>query len=339
MYHPTTIEPLSKKQVSKLLNGHPVRVKHGRHHKIHLSAEHHKKLHRAHLKGAGITLTLDPYAIAHNQHLRRDVGMLGGAAVSEQMKQSAGTNAMSIMDAGTQRLNRAIAGSGVHHRRHRGGAVSEQMKQSAGTNAMSIMDAGTQRLNRAIAGSGARQKKFENWSTSVGDVLGLNSGTSQAVKKQILGALGNAASSRLQSGVPQAPPPQYTAGQQHQMKRQSRPPADIYSPSYAPPPAPDVPDIPVAQAYDLGLPPLPESYATKYAVADNYAIPTGRLYASGVRKQRAKRVMSEAQKAALAKGRARLRHRLNEEHSRGHLGDGVKHRRRKHAGALMPAGY
>ena len=75
MYHEAGIQELSKKQISRLLNGHPVRIKHGSHHKIHLSADHHKKLHRAHTKGSALTVTLDPFAIQHNQHLRDAVGM------------------------------------------------------------------------------------------------------------------------------------------------------------------------------------------------------------------------------------------------------------------------
>lgn len=76
MYHTLSIDHLSKKQVSKLLNGHPVRVKMGSGGKIHVTSEQAKKMHRAGLKGCAITLTLDPYAIQHNQHLRDAVGML-----------------------------------------------------------------------------------------------------------------------------------------------------------------------------------------------------------------------------------------------------------------------
>lgn len=70
MYTPTGIQQLSAKQISRLLNGHGVRVKHGSHHKVHLSSEQHKKLIRAHHKGAGVTLVLDPYQIEHHQCMR-----------------------------------------------------------------------------------------------------------------------------------------------------------------------------------------------------------------------------------------------------------------------------
>lgn len=81
MYHTLSIDQLSKKQVSKLLNGHPVRVKMGSGGKIHVTTEQAKKMNRAGLKGSAITLTLDPYAIEHNQHLRDAVGMLRKAGV------------------------------------------------------------------------------------------------------------------------------------------------------------------------------------------------------------------------------------------------------------------
>jgi len=55
-YHPTSIAKLSQTQIRKLLRGERVRVKYGTHHKIMLSEEHHKKLHKAHLKNKGITI-------------------------------------------------------------------------------------------------------------------------------------------------------------------------------------------------------------------------------------------------------------------------------------------
>ena len=63
------IEPLSHAQAKKLVSGGRVRVKLGTHHKIHMTHAHHKKLHKAHQKGAGIMLELDPYACELNAHL------------------------------------------------------------------------------------------------------------------------------------------------------------------------------------------------------------------------------------------------------------------------------
>jgi len=70
MYTPIGIDHLSNAQISKLLKGHGVRVRHGSHHKIHVSTEQHKKIHRAHLKGAGVTLTLDPYQQEMHEEMR-----------------------------------------------------------------------------------------------------------------------------------------------------------------------------------------------------------------------------------------------------------------------------
>lgn len=70
MYSPIGIDSLSNAQISKLLKGHGVRVRHGSRHKIHVSTEQHKKIHRAHLKGAGVTLVLDPYQQQMHEELR-----------------------------------------------------------------------------------------------------------------------------------------------------------------------------------------------------------------------------------------------------------------------------
>ena len=70
MYHQINIHKLSHNQLSKLLNGHRIRVKHGHGHTIHASAEQHKKIMKAHQKGCGVTVQFDPYQIQHHQHLR-----------------------------------------------------------------------------------------------------------------------------------------------------------------------------------------------------------------------------------------------------------------------------
>jgi hypothetical protein len=82
MYHEVGIQALSPKQISRILNGHAVRVKSGSGAKMHVSSEHAKKLHRAHLKGSAVTVTLDPYAIEKNQHLRTHVGRVSHKALT-----------------------------------------------------------------------------------------------------------------------------------------------------------------------------------------------------------------------------------------------------------------
>jgi len=70
MYHKIGIQRLSPTQISKLLNGHKIRVKHGQGHEIHASAEQHKKIMTAHRKGKAHTMQFDPYQIAQHQHMR-----------------------------------------------------------------------------------------------------------------------------------------------------------------------------------------------------------------------------------------------------------------------------
>ena len=101
MYHEAGIEKLSKAQISKLLNGHRVRVKHGSHHKVHLSHEQHKKLHNAHKKGCGITMEFDPYQIEHHQHLRGEHHAHGGSF----MDVAKAVGKVAVREGGKQLLN------------------------------------------------------------------------------------------------------------------------------------------------------------------------------------------------------------------------------------------
>ena len=78
MYIPTGLHQMSHEQIRKLLRGEAVRVKHGSHHKVHLSHEQHKKLSKAHIKGAGITLMFDPYQQEDHEHLRGE-GLMSSA--------------------------------------------------------------------------------------------------------------------------------------------------------------------------------------------------------------------------------------------------------------------
>jgi len=64
MYSPASVKPLSKAQLSKLLKGKPVRVMSGSGMKLHLSKPQHKKLTAAGKKGCGMNLTFDPYQMS-----------------------------------------------------------------------------------------------------------------------------------------------------------------------------------------------------------------------------------------------------------------------------------
>ena len=84
MYHEVGIQKLSENQLSKLRNGHPVRVKLGNHHKICLSVQQLKKLHKAHQKGSASTISFDPYQLdAHGSGILGDIGKKAKAFVQK----------------------------------------------------------------------------------------------------------------------------------------------------------------------------------------------------------------------------------------------------------------
>ena len=60
MYHSTGVQKLSQSQMSKLRNGHPVRIKQGSGNSLHLTDAQIKKLAQAHKKGAAYTITFHP---------------------------------------------------------------------------------------------------------------------------------------------------------------------------------------------------------------------------------------------------------------------------------------
>ena len=103
MYHKASISPLSGTQISKILNGHSVRVSAGNEHDIELSKEQLKKFSKAYKTGKGMTLTMDPYQIQNHQHLR------GG-----NIKAVAKDSGKRLIISGTDRAIRAIEGSGVN---------------------------------------------------------------------------------------------------------------------------------------------------------------------------------------------------------------------------------
>ncbi len=254
MYHEAGIQALSPKQVSRLLNGHPVRVKSGSHSKLHLSSEQHKKLGRAHLKGSALTVTLDPYAIEKNLHLRipkyhpihqlphHGAGPKGlkkfekwTAAIGDFLKPVAKPILSAATDAAVKNIN----------------AYGDASASQA-----SMMGNGAKRGRKS--GTGPKGlKKFQKWTAAIGDVL-------KPVAKPILSALTEQAVKNI----------------------------DAYG------------DAAASQA-SMG----------------------GKLH-------RPKRVMSEKQKAALAKGRHALRLKLEQ------MGAGpLKATRKQFGSALLPGGY
>jgi hypothetical protein len=175
MYHKASIAPLSSTQISKILNGHSVRVSHGNQHDIELSKEQFKKFSKAHKNGKAMTLTMDPFQIQNHQHLRGSGNVkktLRGSAKrlitsatdrairalegSGNLKATSKDNGKRLIVAGTDRAIRAIEGSGI------GGNIKATAKDSG----KRLIVAGTDRAIQAIEGSGVnRLKKGQRWAT------------------------------------------------------------------------------------------------------------------------------------------------------------------------------
>ena len=79
MYHKIKIGNLSNTQISRLLNGHGVRISDGANHEIELSKEQLKKFMKAREKGKAMTLNMDPFQMQAHQYLRGSGGSSGGS--------------------------------------------------------------------------------------------------------------------------------------------------------------------------------------------------------------------------------------------------------------------
>ena len=183
MYSEHKIERLSKAQISRLLNGHGVRVRHGGHHHIALSHEQSKKHHKSVMHGKGYTLHFDPYQIANHQHLREKVRhavrQMGGKVGTNLGKHLTG-NVGQLADAGTGYLVRQMGGKvGTNLGKHLAGNVGQlsdagtgylvrQMGGKVGTNlgkhltgnVGQLADAGTGYLVRQMGGKVGRPRKM-----------------------------------------------------------------------------------------------------------------------------------------------------------------------------------
>ena len=156
MYHKASISPLSSTQISKILNGHSVRISAGNGHDIELSKEQLKKFAKAHKSGKGMTVTMDPYQMQNHQHLR-------GCG---NLKKTAKGSAKRLIVAGTDRLIRSIEGSGI------GGNIKATAKDSG----KRLIVAGTDRAIKAIEGSSIggkinRLKKYSRWTSAINKTI------------------------------------------------------------------------------------------------------------------------------------------------------------------------
>ena len=88
MYQTIGIAKLSDNQLSRLRNGHPVRVKLGSSHKIALNIQQLKKLHSASKKGSALTVSFDPYQKeAHGSGLLGDIAKKAKAFIQKHKLQ------------------------------------------------------------------------------------------------------------------------------------------------------------------------------------------------------------------------------------------------------------
>ena len=148
MYHKVKVGQLSNTQISRLLNGHGVRVSNGSNHEVELSKEQIKKFMKAREKGKAMTLTMDPFQMQNHQYLRGSGGGTGNLT-----KTSKGS-AKRIITSATDRLIRALEGSGTD------GNLIRTVKDSG----KRLIVSGTDRAIRAIEGSGVnRLKKAQRW--------------------------------------------------------------------------------------------------------------------------------------------------------------------------------
>ena len=153
MYHKTSISPLSSTQISKILNGHSVRISHGNKHDIELSKEQFKKFSKAHKNGKAMTLTMDPFQIQNHQHLR-------GSGVSRTKKYNKWVDALGarpVIEAGMTRAASSISGSGVSR-------IKKYNKWVKALGAQPVIDAGMTAASQAISGGKInRLKKANRW--------------------------------------------------------------------------------------------------------------------------------------------------------------------------------
>ena len=161
MYHKVKVGNLSNPQISRLLNGHGVRVSDGSNHEIELSKEQLKKFMKAREKGKALTLTMDPFQMQNHQFLRGSGS--GGSSGAGNLTSTSKGSAKRIITSATDRLIRALEGSG-------------NIKATAKDSGKKLIVAGTDRAIRAIEGSGSggsvnRLKKYSRWTGAINKTI------------------------------------------------------------------------------------------------------------------------------------------------------------------------
>ncbi len=151
MYHKVKIGQLSNTQISRLLNGHGVRVSNGSNHEIELSKEQMKKYMKALEKSKAMTLTMDPFQMQNHQFLRGSGsgGSVGGA-VGRRNKFNKWVDTLGarpVIEAGMSKATSTIAGGAVGRR-------NKFNKWVDTLGARPVIEAGMSKATSTIAGSG-----------------------------------------------------------------------------------------------------------------------------------------------------------------------------------------
>ena len=292
------IAKLSPQQISKVLNGHAIRMEGGGHHVVNLSIEQSKKLHRAHMHGKAVSIRFDPFQIHHHQHLR------GGATLRD-------------------------IGSNFYDRK-----IPDELKpgmESLGQSALGMAGFGLRKRGRPkkLKGGATLKDQANNfYDRKIPDEL-----------KPGLESLGQSALGMAGFGLKRGRPRKHkTTGKGFfdDMASGFRSIGNDMTETIFKPMARDAIDygVPAAVGALTTMSGNPE-FAPITSYAASKATPSIKK-SVGLGLKKPKRVMSEKQKEALAKGRHALRLHLNA------VGAGTKKRMRgkaKSGGALLAAGY
>ena len=178
MYHKVKIGQLSNTQISRLLNGHGVRVSNGSNHEIELSKEQLKKYMKAHEKGKAITLTMDPFQMQNHQFLRGSGsgGSVGGA-VGRRNKFNKWVDTLGarpVIEAGMSKATSSINGGKLSRR-------NKFNKWVDTLGARPVIEAGMSKATSSINGGKlSRRNKFNKWVDTLGAKPVIEAGMSKA---------------------------------------------------------------------------------------------------------------------------------------------------------------
>ena len=159
MYHEVGISKLSSGQLSRLRNGHKVRVKIGDAHKINVSQEQLKKLNSAHKKGKAYTILFDPYQVEkHGEGIYGNISTKSkccGKGVVSDVLHTAGNVSKAVGLGVARKHTPAAKKRGIKKGKGFLGELGNIAKTGALSVAQQGIDTGASYLNNKITGMGA----------------------------------------------------------------------------------------------------------------------------------------------------------------------------------------